>query len=640
MKLIVFNKLIFAGVLTALVAAVFLSSGHQIRAVEGVVTPSAAFVSRNYTIKLRHNNPAVLNEYGTNVQRQFEFAKNAQFKNIYSFSSPAGLDFLKEKLKGQYEYLDIDQPIIAQVETELRSQELTVTPLPVGAIANDPGFTSDSTNIEGQWALPKVGFTHVWHRTTGSPAVVVAIIDTGIDQTHIDLRSTNFVQGYDFISELNLFPGRNSDDNGHGTLVAGIIAATQNNSEGITGAAPGVTLMPLKALNSRGSGRSLQVSEAIVWAADRGASIINMSLGGLGFAHDTTLANAITYAYRKNVLIVAAAGNDAAVTGGNLDNDPVFPVCDDNGENMVLGVTATDQHDLKPQFANYGKACIDVSAPGRWILSTINRDPANNQPVPNAYLYASGTSMSTPYVTAQAALIKSLNPGATNYQLRDRIITTADKIDELNLSQCGGSSCRGLLGAGRINVAASVAQEIPSAVREGDVVQLQTNGALYHISGGKRRLISPFVKSQRFASIVPRSVAMSEIEKFPEGPYAEPLDGTIIKLANEPTVYYMLNGLRRPLTFQVFQLYGLNFASVQTLSYTEVSSWIVGSLLAPPDGTLVRTQRNPTVYWVVDNTLHPINYGFYIEKQLNIFPVVYVSETDLKSFSQGEAYIR
>src|SRR6185436_7864531 len=99
-----------------------------------------------------------------------------------------------------------------------------------------------------------------------------------------------------------------------------------------------------------------------------GASIINLSLGGSGFPNNATMANAIAYAYNKNVLIVAAAGNDTASLGLNLDTNPVYPVCADNGQNMVLGVAASDFQDHKAAFSNFGIQCVDITAPGKKIL--------------------------------------------------------------------------------------------------------------------------------------------------------------------------------------------------------------------------------------------------------------------------------
>lgn len=505
---------------------------------------------------------------------------------------------------------------------------------------NDPGFTNDSQNVDRQWALSKARFTEAWAKTTGSNAVIVAVVDTGVDQTHEDLRRASFAAGYDFTRDKSIDLGSDSDDNGHGTLVAGIIAATPNNNIGIAGAVWEVTIMPIKALDGNGNGSSESVASAVRWAADHGAHIINLSLGGVGFGQDTGLSNAITYAFRKNVVIVAAAGNDTASTGGDLDKDPVFPICDDNGENMIIGVAAVDVNDQKPAFSNYGRNCVDVSAPGKRILSTIGRDPVTRAKSPNSYAYASGTSLATPLVSSQAALLKSLYPEAGNKQIRDRIITSTDSIVAPNGTQCMGS-CAGKLGSGRINVAASLATQIlPEVVAEGDLVQVAEDNLVYVISGGKRLPVSSFVRQQRYGNTPVRRVDFSQLTLFPEGPFAAPLDGTLIKVGGDPTVYWVSSGLKWPVSYGVFVQRGFQFGQVLTLTDQEVHSWLTGKFLPPPDGSLVRSQANRTVYWVVGGVLHPISATFYRNRGLSVFPVTYVSEADIKQFPKGEAYLR
>lgn len=576
----------------------------------------------SYTVKLISAQPRILENLGSQVRRRFEFSKDAQLANIYTFDSAFPEAELAFKLKGRYLYL--------QRNADLR----------LAATTNDPGLTTNPLNIDKQWGLAKAGFLAAWDKTTGSRQQVVAVIDTGIDATHEDLANANYVVGFDFLKNQSILPGTNSDDNGHGTLVAGILAATPNNGLGIVGTNWQLSLMPLKALDSDGTGTSADIAEAIVWAADHGASVINLSLGGIGFGHDTTLANAIAHAYGKDSLIVAAAGNDTAERGSNLDSEPVFPVCDDNGENMILGVAATDQNDLKPAFSNFGKSCIDVAAPGKRILSAINHDPITKKVAPNAYAYASGTSMAAPFVAGEAALLRALFPLASNRQIRDRIITSADSIDSQNLSQCGGAFCRGLLGAGRINAATAVAAEIlRPKLSDGDLVKVGLSGPVYLINGGKKQLVSSFVKNQRFAEIQPTEVSASALAAFIDGPYAEAMDGTLMKLDRDPTVFYMSKGLRLPVTAQVFALRNFQFSQVNTLSFSEMNSWLVGSFLAPTEGLLLRTVKNLTVYWVVSSVLHPINHNFFVQRGLNIFPVVYTTDEDIKSFPKGEAYI-
>lgn len=588
---------------------------------------TAASSSYNYNIQLKNSDLSELqnNSHIQNLQQLFGFSKNQQFANTYSFQSDLTLAQLQTKLAQNYKYLEYN----TKINTDQASINLT---------PNDPGFTKNGANIDKQWGLVKSGFLDAWKKTTGDPDVVIAIVDTGIDSTHEDLRDSNFVNGYNILTQKTITRHTNSDDNGHGTLVAGVIGASTNNNIGIAGAAYGTTLMAVKALSADGTGASADISQGIVWAADHGADVINLSLGGIGFAHDTTLANAITYAFDKDVVIVAAAGNDVAVTGGNLDVNPVFPICDDNGKNMIIGVTATDVNDLKPGFANYGKACVDVSAPGRRILSTINHDPATGGPAANAYAYASGTSLSVPFVSAEAGLLRSLYPDASNKQIRDRIISTADNIDNLNLSQCANNSCRGLLGAGRINVAKSLETKI-SAISDGDVVQIEGTMDFYLINGGKKQRLSPFVRDQRYRFKTVIQATKSDLENFPEGSYAEPVDGTLVKSPNDPAVYMMQSGLRSPITYQVFMLRNLSFTNVITLTNVEVESWVTGSFLIPPDGTMIRSTTNPTVYWTVGGVLHPVNGKFYIDRGLNIFHVIYMSDKDITKFQKGDSYI-
>jgi hypothetical protein len=506
-------------------------------------------------------------------------------------------------------------------------------------LVNDPGFTSTDRDIDKQWGLPKARFLQGWRTIQGSTNVIVAVIDTGVDATHADLQNITYVSGLNILTGATIVPGTNSDDNGHGTLITGIIAATPNNNRGIAGTNWQVSIMPIKALTSEGTGFATDVAKGIEWAVDHGAFVINLSMGSVGFSQDARLGTAVAYAYGKGAVVVAAAGNDGAATGVNVGERPVFPVCDDNGENMVIGVVATDQNDIKPEFSNYGAACIDVAAPGKRILSTINRDPVTGVAAPNAYAYASGTSMSAPFVSGLAALLKALYPEATNQQVRDRIIASSDQIDQLNPNQCHGS-CKGLLGAGRINVEAALATPIVQQpiVQDGDVVIVNETNQTYHIIGGKRLLVSSFVKNQRFSNTVLKAVPLSALAAFPEGPYAAPVDGTLVKESNNPTVYYMYRSLKQPITGTIFNLRKFNFTQVVTVTYSELNSWITGSPLAPVDGTLVKTANRPTLYWVADGSLHPISKNFYTSRGLKIFPIINISLSDFSILPKGEAY--
>lgn len=587
---------------------------------------------RNYIVKLHSADPSALNFYGQDAKHQFIFSNEGQFKNIYTFSSRYNITDLKSLLGDRAEYVEVNRPYQTSDAARLAAQYIT---------SNDPGFTSNALNIDKEWAIPFAGFDYAWGKTTGSVNNVVAVIDTGIDGTHEDLQDMRLVEGYNFISSQPLIGRVDSDDNGHGTLVTGILGASANNGKGIVGTNWAISVMPLKALDASGRGDSASVAQAIIWSVDHGANLINMSLGGIGFAHDVVLANAITYAFNKGAVIVSAAGNDSATVGGNLDTEPVYPVCGDNGSNMIIGVAAIDHMGLKPQFSNYGSSCVDVVAPGKRILSTINIDPLTKSKAPNSYAYASGTSLAVPFVVGQAALLKALHPEASNVQIRDQILSTTDKVDDLNLSQCAGSSCRGMLGSGKINLRAAVDKPLAvNTIRDGDLITLSPTSQIYQLVGNQKRPVSTFVLRQRFLDKLPKLVTQSQMNNYSDGPFVTPVDGTLVQTASSPTVYIIARGQKLPITYQIFRHRALNFSHVVQMADAEVNTWPTGNFLPPKEGTLVRAAGDRTMYWVVGETLHPVNSAFYQQRGLKVFPLLTVSRADLAGFPRGEAYIR
>jgi hypothetical protein len=177
-------------------------------------------------------------------------------------------------------------------------------------------------------------------------------------------------------------------------------------------------------------------------------------------------------------------------------------------------------------------------------------------------------------------------------------------------------------------------------IQEGDVIQLQETGELFVLVGGRREKLSSVVLQQRYGDIAPRVVQASDVQSFPVGQFAPPEDGTLIKVANSPTVYWMVGGIKHPITAQIFKLRGLRYEQVFTVGGEEAASWLTGRLLPPPDGVIVKSAGGKTIYWVVGGVLHPLNARFFTERGLSIFPVVQVSETDVKQFPKGESYIR
>ena len=229
-----------------------------------------------------------------------------------------------------------------------------------------------------QWALNRVPFEASWPLTNGMGAVV-AVLDTGVQADHEDLAGS-VLTGWDAIADRS---GAKTDPSGHGTHVAGIIAAVAGNGKGIAGAAPGVRILPVRVLDRDGSGKLSDILQGIIWAADQGADVINLSLGGAG--DDSTYGAVIRYALDKGALVVAAAGNEA------LDgNTPNYPAADPG----ALAVAATTASDTPALFSNYG-SYVDIAAPGVSIYSTLS----------SGYTAASGTSAAAPYASAAAALL-------------------------------------------------------------------------------------------------------------------------------------------------------------------------------------------------------------------------------------------
>lgn len=274
--------------------------------------------------------------------------------------------------------------------------------------------------LKDQYALKKVDAEGAWKINKGKPDVVIAIIDTGVDLDHPDLKD-KLLNGYNAIS-----PGTPpKDDARHGTHVAGIAAAIGNNSIGISGLAPNCKILPVKVLGN-GSGSIATISDGLIWAADNGADVVNMSLGT--YTEDKTLAEAVKYALGKNVVCIATMGND------NMERRR-FPA----GFPGMIAIGSTDENDKKSSFSNYGD-WMTVSAPGTNILSTLPTYMS-----PNGYGKLSGTSMAAPLVTGLAGLIRSQNKGLSPSE--------TSKILKAGTDDLGDEGFDKYFGAGRINAA-------------------------------------------------------------------------------------------------------------------------------------------------------------------------------------------
>jgi thermitase len=269
---------------------------------------------------------------------------------------------------------------------------------------NDPSLSQ-------QWGMSKIqasnsGGQSAWDITTGSSSVKIAILDTGINQTHEDLASK-------IVTNQNFTGSPTAEDNyGHGTHVAGIAAAITNNSTGVAGVGYNSALMNVKVLDDTGSGAYSWIANGIIWATDNGANVINMSLGGS--SGSSTLQNAVDYATSHGVVVVAAAGNSGS-------SSPSYPAYYSN----TIAVAATDSNDAKASWSNYG-SWVDVAAPGVDIFSTMPNHV--NQIGLTNYGSLSGTSMATPHVAGLAALVWATGICSTNTCVRSQIENNADSI--------------------------------------------------------------------------------------------------------------------------------------------------------------------------------------------------------------------
>jgi subtilisin family serine protease len=284
--------------------------------------------------------------------------------------------------------------------------------------SNDPYFLQGS-----QWHLSKIQAPAAWDTTTGSSSQIVAIIDSGVRASHPDLVGKVLV-GYDFVANDN----DANDENGHGTAVAGTVSPGSNNQIGVCGVAWSNPILPVRVLDVNGSGTYSAIANGIIYAADRGAKVINLSLGGTSSSR--TLQDAINYAWNKQCVIVAAAGN-------NGSNIAFYPAACSN----VVAVSATNASDTRPTWSNFG-SYVDVSAPGVDILSVYGSDQ---------YAAWNGTSFSSPVTSGVVALMAAANSTLTNAQLVSVLIKNSDDIGALGYDVYYGN---GRVNANRAVIAA------------------------------------------------------------------------------------------------------------------------------------------------------------------------------------------
>jgi serine protease len=321
---------------------------------------------------------------------------------------------------------------------------------------NDPEYSK-------QWNFRNINIEQAWDETKGA-GTTVAIIDTGVSQVP-DLKLTNFVKGYDFVNDKD----DASDDNGHGTHVAGTIAQSTNNGYGVAGIAYQASIMPLKVLSGSGGGTIADIAEAIKFAADNGATVINMSLGGGGAS--SMMEEAIKYAHNKGVVIVAAAGNE----GRNSASYPArYP--------DVISVSATDAAGHKASYSNFG-AGVDISAPGGSETGKILQNTVDPRSGESVFVGFQGTSMAAPHVAGVAALIRATGVEDPN-EVSAILKQSSRKVQEDHLNH---------FGAGHLDAGAAVKLALRGKITLNDFLRwLRKSGYLnlgFWLDGGAVALL-------------------------------------------------------------------------------------------------------------------------------------------------------
>lgn len=407
--------------------------------------------------------------------------------------------------------------------------------------------------LDQQWGLTSIGAPSVWKITRGA-GITVAVIDSG-SGPHPDLDA-NLDAGRTMFGSIDSVGVSDIDNSGHGSHVAGIIAAVADNAIGGSGVAPQSRILPIRVLDAQGSGDSKDVSKAVRFAVDSGVKVINLSLGGS--TESMSLTTAIQYAVDRNVLVVAAAGNGAA------ESPPKWPGASD----LAIAVTAIDRNNGVTSFDQRGDY-IDLAAPGVSILSTVSND----------YKIQSGTSMAAAFVTGAAALLFAAQPSITAAQVRDILQRTATDI--------GAPGRDTTFGYGLINLVAAFA-ELEVMFPKIITASHTTEGHVGALAVGAASTSAATATSQWY-----RCTALGDATA------SKPADCTAIANAVATTYQSTVKDLRKFLRYSITATSGLN-GSISSTHFSattipESGAWITTSTISSKTKTpLSELLRSPS----------------------------------------------
>ena len=359
-----------------------------------------------------------------------KFKRGVSQDVIRQINQPHGASVLSISRRGEFMRLNIPKNKTVEAMVAIYSRNPNVEYAEPNYLAH-AFWVPDDSSYPYQWHMDNTvyGGIHMesaWDIGTGHPSVIVAVIDTGVAYEDYetykqapDLESTNFVQGYDFVNEDE----HPNDDEGHGTHVTGTIAQSTNNGTGVAGVAFDTSIMPIKVLDGDGSGTYADIADGIRFAADEGAHIINMSLGGR--FRSLTLKQALAHAYGLGVTIICASGNDGSATRVS------YPAAYDA---YCIAVGATRYDEAVAYYSNQG-ASLDLTAPGGDVNVDQNGDEYGDgvlqqtfgaDPADWGYWFYQGTSMAAPHVSGVAALLIANSVAITPEDIREALQSTAE----------------------------------------------------------------------------------------------------------------------------------------------------------------------------------------------------------------------